>query len=600
MKIGVISDKSFVISGVAKYNKDIIYLFTISLNDLSFYRIFHSAFATPARYVQEIYYRLRILSQNDGEREIFVFNPLLDGKRLYITVLLAALKRLPDHNRISILADRNGVPLGYFFPSWFRDADSHFLSLLSTIDARIDAQLCSKLFNSDVQIMPVAEVFLDRVQHNGFSYEENKRIYLWVAERNLQFINSWGRLDPTAFVQRRNSSPFTAIMPYHAGDVLFISLAWNFTENNFGRVVINKSYLDIPIDISPQLKIFSIDMPVINRGDDYQKGIVTPEHQYFESMKEKLPVDSFYYYCRPSRDYSASWFHLIDQFAFALGRHFHARDELLTNQKPMPALFKANIPAIPVKVILHFDGGWLLKVYPPHYQERLINLLQAKGYEITILASSSYVHPKCDVTTFITYEAFVDLIKSHHILVGMDSFPCHYAAHVHGLPTICLFSSTRPENSNAPGAFNYRYLENGFLCRPCDGIVTCPLQNKPYCENFINPETVVAEVDILLKSPTNKTPVKVSNSKLRSICVDSIPIAIEEHDRSVEDIHVSYLWTKPIFSILLIRSYPYICFFKEYTAAVDKEGFLIASIRAIRFFCRKVKHYWQYGQDSTG
>lgn len=591
MKIGVISDTSFVVSGTTKYDWEKIYSFTISPNSLSFYKIFHSAFATSGRYVQEIYYRLGVLSRNDGERETFVVNPLLDGNRLNITLILAALKRLPDYDSISILSDRNGAPLGYFFPSWFKETDSHFLPLLSTIDARIDAELCSKLFNTQVQCIPVANVLLDRGQHNGFAYEENRAIYLWLAQDNLLFIDSWGQLAPAALLQRRNSSLFTAIMPYHAGDVLFFSLAWNATENHIARVAINESYLDIPFDISPRLQILPIDIPVVNRSDDFRKGILTPEHQYFDTMKNRFSLDSFYYYCRPSRNYNTSWFHLIDHFAFALGRHFHSRNELLTNQRPMPALFKPNIPSSPVKVLLHFDGGWLLKVYPEEYQERLINFLHAKEYEITVLASSSYVHPRCNVTTFQGYESFVDLVKSHHILVGMDSFPCHYAAHVLGLPTICLFASTRPENSNAPTALNYVHLEKGLPCRPCGGIVTCPLQGNRYCENFVNPEAVVAEVERLLKSPTNVTSVEVSDTEVQSICVDSLPIAVEEIDRRVKEIRFNCLLTKPILFDLFIRCYPYLLFFKEYAAAVDQEGFLMASIRTVRFLCRTVKRY---------
>jgi len=114
---------------------------------------------------------------------------------------------------------------------------------------------------------------------------------------------------------------------------------------------------------------------------------------------------------------------------------------------------------------------------------------------LTVLADNFGEHSKCRVTPFRDYAHFKALLQSHDLLVGMDSFPAHYAAHVCGLPTLCLFANTRPENSNAPGLADYVFLEQGLKCRPCDGVARCPLDGQDRCANFVSPERVAHEVD---------------------------------------------------------------------------------------------------------
>lgn len=583
IRIGVIHRHRFVPAG-GEHDWEFS-SFAIGADAIDFWRIFDSAFATPSRYVQEMFLRLARLEAGGGRGAKLVFNPLFEATWLTIAQVLAALDARASFQGMAVFADQDGLPAAYLFPSGFTAADSRFLTLLSAADAGTDAELCRRLFFCDVRLFTVARLSLARVLHNGFVYEENKGIYQWTAERAKAMLEPLAGLPLSEAISRRNAIPFTAVMPHHAGDVLFFALAWNRVETHVGRLAVNKTYCDIAADLAPGLALLPIEQPPANRSDDFRQGKVTPEHDYFRAFRDGLPGNSFYYYCRPSRDYNLTRFHLIDHFAFALGRRSCVAENLLSRQCPVVP-FKPDIPAEPVRVLLHFDAGWSLKVYPKDAQEHLIDLLHAKGCRITVLAGTTYEHPKCRVTTFRGYGPFKELVKSHHILVGMDSFPSHYAAHVLGLPTICLFASTRPENSDAPSALNYARLEKGLSCRPCYGIARCPANGKDYCGNFVGPEVVAAEVVRMLES-VRKQLDGAPATILRQVGDDCLPAEPEGAFR-VKRISLRHLRAK----VLVLGFFlPYgrygALLYREFSAAVKREGVLSAVFRALRFL-RKV------------
>lgn len=578
MKLGVISDSRYLVNDPGREWD--LHSFTISPDALSFSKLFHSAFATPARYVQEIFLRLGALDEGAGRGAKFVFNPLFNSSRLDILLVLAALKEAPPFDGITLFTDKDGLPAGYLLPPSLDTEDARFLTLLSTVDGEVDATLCRLLFQTEARCLPVPRLTLARAQHNGFIYEENRDIYRWVAERAIALL----RTKPS-----RRGIPFTAVMPHHAGDVLFFTLAFNRVRPPIDRIAVNRAYRDIVDDNATGLSVLPIYAPLINRSDEFRQGKVTTEGSYFHSIKDELPEDSFYAYCRPSRDYNVSLFHLIDHFAFALGRRFCAGENLLARHMPGPALFQPETPAgAPVQILLHFDGGWPLKVYPKPQQERLIDLLRAKGYAVTVLAGGDRDYPNCAVTTFQGYAQFKALLKTQHLIVGMDSFPTHYAAHVLGLPTLCLFASTRPENSDAPGALNYARLEEGLRCRPCYGIARCPLYGVPHCRNFVSPETVVAAVAQMVEGVRKK-----EGSQLGG----AVPEAEErcrpdprEQPAKVKRISLSHIRLKVALTWAVLPYLSYLSLlYREFAATVRMDGFLLATLRALRFLRKALR-----------
>lgn len=578
MRLGVVSDSRFVIADAPGGWE--IHSFAISPDALSFSKLFHSAFATPARYVQEIFLRLGALDKSEGRGEKFVFNPLFDSSRLDILLVLAALKEAPPFDGITLLTDKDGLPAGYLLPPWLDTEDARFLTLLSTVDGEVDATLCRLLFRTETRCLPVLRLALARAQYNGFIYEENRDIYRWVAERAIALL----RTKPS-----RSGIPFTAIMPHHAGDVLFFTLAFNRVRPLIDRIAVNRAYRDIVDDNATGLAVLPIEAPLINRSDKFRQGKVTTEGSYFHSIKDELPEDSFYAYCRPSRDYNVSLFHLIDHFAFALGRRFCAGENLLARHMPGPALFQPEtLTGAPIRILLHFDGGWPLKVYPKPQQERLIDLLRTKGYAVTVLAGGDRDYPNCAVTTFQGYAQFKALLQTQHLIVGMDSFPTHYAAHVLGLPTLCLFASTRPENSDAPGALNYARLEEGLRCRPCYGIAHCPLYGVPHCRNFVSPEIVAAAVEQMVKGVRKEegSQPKVPVIEAEERC---LPDPGEQPEK-VKRISLSHLRLKVALTWAVLPYLSYLSLlYREFAATVRMDGFLLASLRALRFLRKTLR-----------
>jgi hypothetical protein len=580
LRVAVVHRHNLALSGDLAPNWK-LHSFTIGAETVSFWKIFDSAFATPSRYVQEMFVRLSKLDEGGEPCPKFVFNPLFEATWLTVAQVLESLSTLAPFEGITVLSDPNGLPAGYLFPDWLRVEDARFLTLLSTIDAEVDAELCRRAFFCDTRHMAVKRLSLGWAQQNGFVYGANKSVYRWMADRAIAMLSPLEGLPVPEAVGRRNAIPFTAVMPHHAGDALFFALAWDAAGSHIGRLAVNKAYCDVVEDLAPGLSLSPLDHPLANRGEELRQGRTMPDPDYFNSFRDGLPHDSFYYYCRPSRDYNSTYFHLIDHFAFALGQQFCSRDSFLSLRRRMPVPFWPDTSATP-RVLLHFDAGWPLKIYPKKYQERLIDLLYEQGYEITVLAGTSYEHPKCRVATFQSYASFKVLIKSHHILVGMDSFPCHYAAHVLGLATICLFASTRPENSDAPGARNYACLEKGLSCRPCYEIVRCPVYGKGFCENFVEPEIVAAQATRMLQTGDRLEEAEPAVGSLRrqSDCCPSASDAIGP----VRRISLKHLRLKVLvlgFLLPYVRYGALVC--REYAAAVRKEGALLATVRALRF-----------------
>lgn len=584
MKLGLINESDFALTD-PESSRWSMHSFTISTSSLSFSEIFDSAFATPARYVQEIFVRLCLLEAPGQETPKFVFNPLFEVNRLSILLVLDALRKVSSSHEIAVLNDRNGLPAGYLFPGWLTSEDSRFLALLSTVHGKNDAELLQRAFFATTPCIPLAHLSLKWFGHNGFQYEGSRSIYRWVADRAIRMLASRVKANERHEATRqRNAIPFSAVMPYHAGDLLFFSIAFNHSRPLASRVVINKAYQDVLVQNSPALSALLIDLPLPNRDEDFRRGNVTPEHVYFECYCDELPEDSFYGYYRSSRNYNLTKFHLIDHFVFALGKRLCSHAELVLNKRPSPNWFTPPPSSGPRRVLLHFDGGWPLKVYAKKQQEQLIDLLCAKGYSLTVLAGTHYEHPKCQITTFKGYEPFVELLRSHDLLVGMDSFPVHYATHVLGLPTICLFASTRPENSNARVASNYSYLEKGLRCRPCSAISQCPLYGDAYCRNFVAPETVAAEVVRMLEIVGAGMPEQTNTPSRRAEIPEDCRPQPERKKPNVKHISLSHMRLKValIWPVLPFSSY-FFQLYREFVAAVRTDGLLLAGLRTLRF-----------------
>jgi hypothetical protein len=587
MKLGAISEIGYSLRTAKEEAAALTFhSFSISAGHLSFAEMPDSAFATPARYVQEIFSRLCMLEEN-GEREAkFIVNPLFATNRLTLLPVLNALRKSARASGMTVLVDADDVPTGYLLPESLASDDGRFLTLLSTVSGTTDAELLRLLFSFEVRRVPVESLRLSRFDNNGFSYREFRNVYLWLAERTVALLKRRAGVSPVPAQEWRDAVPFTAIMPFHAGDALFFAIAFNNTATHISGIVVNRAYADVVADNAPRLRRLVIDLAPPNRDNKPCKA-PTPDSVYFERLKEQLPENSFYYFCRQSRNYNLSDIHLIDQFAFALGRRCCSNTALLLQTVPAPRPFRPSVPANPLRILLHFDGGWPLKVYPKQLQEELIGLLEARGYAITILAGSADGTANRAVTTFQGYPHFVELVRKHHLLIGMDSFPCHYAAHVLGLPTICLFSSTKPANSNARRSAIYGDFEAGLSCRPCYAASECPIYRDPNCRNFTRPDVVANAADRMLTSAAGAVPSTFEN--VPSPWIEDPCQPFSPNSKCLRQISLDHLAIKAVLAGLLCSACPYSAMLhREFMAAVRREGFLPAVRRTMRYIRKAV------------
>jgi hypothetical protein len=577
---GAISDNQVVLKGLEE-SWGGFHTFSIAPDRPSWTRIPDSAFATPARYIQEIFWRLTEVDTLPGDGVRFVFNPLFATTRTSILNVIAILRATNDLSIPAVIADQDGLPVGYLLPGSFTPDDSRYLSLLSAVDSALDASLLELLCLSKTLVITASRLRLSKHWRNGFEDHGLRPIYKWITQQAISRLlvkpDSFPlHIDPAAARKHRHSIPFTAIMPNHAGDALFFALAFNEVTTHFQGMAVNKAYVDIIQNVAPQLQITAIGTPQVNRDSAFANGKAVSDSEYFHLYKDSLPKEVFYAYCRPSRNYNATEFHLIDHFAFALGHSPLNEGELVTRTRLMPARLSPPLtPHSPAKILLHFDAGWPLKVYPSSLQTPLIELLRSRGHEITVLAPPGYSHPGVKATTFTRLSDFIALANANHVLVGMDSFPSHYCAHVLGLPTLCLFANTKPANSDAMASANYLSLEQALSCRPCYAIAHCPIYGGTECRNFAPPMVVVAQIDSLLAGTTK------THNRIASVGIFPPRNKTNIYLRFIE-IQAHVASAVPPSSFLIALSY-------EFVRAIRREGLFAAIRRSCRFLARKYR-----------
>ena len=480
-------------------NPDSLVNFRISKSKLSMHNMLDSAFSSPARYLLEMYRRLKTLSKFPQEESYVVFNPRFHVNHIVLHEVIALLARQALKDEICIVCDRRDNPVAYRFAGMPEAFQEKYLSLLSLVDARLDADYLGFFDRRQIRLLKCKSISAVVDPENGFTEGAGFRMLCrWPAEHARRWfegaqaeVGAKKPLTREEAMTRLQSLPVSAVMPYYAGDVLFCAIAACEAYFLFDALMVCKDYLDILSSVDHKLASRGFEWPVWRRNATKDKD----EVPYYMKLLNAFPNDSLHYNMRVFRSYEQSDYHLIDQAAFALGASITSQDELVTRKRvrgrqPKP-LKRAEQRW---KVLLHFDGGWDLKVYPIELQYELIDQLQKNGLEVTILSNRESCYDSVKVEAFQSLGQLKQLILDQHIVVGMDSFPVHFSEHVIERPSICLFGSTKPANSDSFRPGYYKALENGMSCRPCCGQKSCHRYKLPYCRNFVSPDVVSAAV----------------------------------------------------------------------------------------------------------
>lgn len=487
LKIGILSDRP------RSFRKDlsrgrVLYHFSFASEQPSFSRIFDSGLSTPSRYVEELFFRLSHVDVSEGHQGTFIFNPYAEFSKPDIAFAIESVSA-SDTSQIVVFVDPKRRPIGYFFPRDIPESEQYRLRLLSTADGDLDAKLLSALFRQSATCRVLSAITINPYRSNGF-LAKNGAIFEGIARRTLAQLESGQACELKSLI---------ALMPYHAGDVALVSLAMRHTRSAVTRLAVNNAYVQIVATVAPSVSTHSLPGSLYARGPAASSEPAT-EGEYFEQIKNTLPADGFLIYLRPSRGITTTRFHLIDQFAFALGRRFFRKEDLLFHNLPAVSAKPRPLAAKP-SVLVHFDAGWPLKIYPEKQQQELIDRLNERGFSVSVLLRERRELRGCAVHIFETLDQLTALMVKQNLVIGMDSFPAHWSTFILGIPTIGLFGHTNPDTARGPVSPNYILLENGMACRPCFSLDTCPIYRTDYCRNFVSPSVVVEAADRILSRP---------------------------------------------------------------------------------------------------
>jgi len=459
--------------------------FRIDQSSVSREAMLDSFVSTPSRYLLELVRRTRTSCANAPW--ILVFNPLLRPPEFLLRLTLAAAQKA---TRAAVFGSSNGLPVAYLLPPETL-SDLRYLLLLSCADADLDQRLLAMILNT-----AVTSVNLDfpapLIVPNGFLVGDYLKPMKWCAEHAIGVMARARSSSTDADVAGRSTAGpcFTAYFPHHAGDVLFMALAArDFAKPLYDEIAIHEDYAAIARRAGMALSILPLHGPVPNRGSYRSEDCL-----HFMDLAPHLPTDRFYVYCRTTRNYNFTDFHFIDHFRFCLGEAL-TRPEQLSNGIPR----HTERPPAPGrrKVLLHCSAGWPLKVYPLTAQIHLTTQLRQLNVGVVTLDATSPADG-CTNVRFTDLAALENLLATVDLVIGMDSFPAHFAAYVLGIPTIYLFSSTHPVNSSPRLSGDHRILQGGETCCPCLGWDRCFRYRTSDCRNFAPPAQVAEIVGHML------------------------------------------------------------------------------------------------------
>ncbi len=554
--------------------------------------LFDSCVAPPSRYLLEMYRRVSTMAR-DPRGRLFLLNPLPLLRRDETLLILAALRRIETEpaqdGLVLVLCDKANLPVAYLFPQSLID-DARFLILLSCSDAALDATALGMLYScgSETRCLDISVSLANCNGFYGGKYLRPNEICCRNAIDVLQACwTTTGAAGDQARRACRDSIPLFAFVSHHAGDVLFATLAARSTAAMFQGLAIHRDYSAICRQAGLPVALLEFEGPVAHRG-----GYRHDDPEQFVDVFPTLPSDRFYVYARTSRDYNVSDHHLIDHYAFVLGAPLATPTEIDDGQPLVAAPAEPDSASSETrsdrKILLHFDAGWPLKIYPRQWQTALVELLLQHGYALTLLDGTGDVSG-CRRERFESLAQFEWLLAEHDLLIGMDSFPAHYASLVRQTPTLCLFSSTHPVHSRTRQSPRYQWLSAQLDCTPCRAYQVCPRFGGELCRNFLPPDEVWRHVEALLA--TSRAPVATGPAAALPASNHLLPLTpafkhlpssqLPQRLRagrstvSIDPLHMNYSWRRRHYRAMrVLRSVlQALGLIREYFFAVRDQGF---------------------------
>lgn len=448
--------------------------------------IFDSATAPPGRYVIEL--GRRVLAVLPATDHLVIGNPLLPLRAQQLSDWSRGLDGGP-----AIVTDAAGTfPLLYILPRALFEATERFLLALSTVAAAADARLLGLLAG---QPCALQRSTLPALPPGSQLHISGSAWILPVHQRadalRLHCLNTIRLIERNP---RWRAAPVATFHPGHAGDVLFWSLASRSVETPLYRShIVCQAYRDVAEAGGTRLDLIELRLPPLS-----QDPRIAHETRYFGGALEQLGPDflaeTAVIFTRFLRQYAATPFHLIDQARFSLGDGIASAWRTIQHIATAPDA-RCALPPTPFRVLLHLDGaGWPLKNYPLADARVLCHALTQLGCAVTVIGQPGLGEVGARSIACGTAASLKAAIMDHHLFVGVDSLPHHFARHVMGWPTIGLFGSTKPCNSDAVAGPAYRSLGQFLPCNPCGGSDSCAVRGGSVCDNHAEPAEIIGAI----------------------------------------------------------------------------------------------------------
>jgi SAM-dependent methyltransferase len=458
-----------------------------------------SVFASPGRYTAEMLRRLARHAR--AEEGYVVVNPRFAPS---VHAVATAVQTAQNHRGTQdavLIQDCHGRVAATWFRHGIEDADVPTLSALSALDPSVDRALLEAAFGWSTSVARCDADF-GGVDANGFllgSFEPAAATF--PARMAVEALGGLARVHGHTEARRRVRQ--VAVLPFHAGDILFLCQALQ-ADPLAHAVVVLRDYAEIVRDVAPWLEVFEFEAPAPGR-EGYQPPnelallVDMVKKARAQAALKGVSLEGIFHLMRPHRDYQRTRFHLRQSAWFALGGDAEQEADLWPQWRTQPRQLR-NTPGRRERVVVHFDGGWSLKSFPYAYRQPLVSLLLHAGFRVTVLGKADPRLMGCDFEPFTSVGKFRELLTDSAAVIGVDSFPAHYAVH-RGVPTLHLFGSTHPRNSEYPASPLTAVLQHIQPCVPCGHPSVCKLDQSDTCRAFSSPHDIVATLLRICPAP---------------------------------------------------------------------------------------------------
>ena len=455
--------------------------FAISKGRLAADEIIDSSTSPPGRFLLEV--GRRILKAKPQTNLLAIGNPLLPLKAEQISGWLGQAKGP------SVVTDEDGFPLVYLLPRTLFEEHARFLTLLCCCEGKIDARLLAGVLGSEVARL---KGLVPKIGKYPVSTSTG-----WFQGRDRQNVLKMLTLNATRLIEepggRWKDLPFAVFHPYHAGSIVFFAAAARKVETPlYQQQVVCTTYRDIWDYAKSPLEPVWLRLPWLPRDNS------VGEPQYalhsFERLGQQVMDNTFVTFNRYSRTSGSASFHRVDHDRFALGDSLDSPQATSQWQEP-DIKGRCTLPARPLKVLFHINGGLPIKSYPADHSHDLFRALQGLGIQASVVGRRPDLEG-FGVTSVDAEETelLFNAVQDHHIFVGLDSFPHHFVRNVMGWPTIGLFGNTMAANFGGGWNEQYKTLDESLPCNPCGGVSVCPLFGRKECANYVGPEQLISAI----------------------------------------------------------------------------------------------------------